>query len=99
MADQVSPMATMSLATIRPRSGNVYGRAELGIARQSVYLWLDNFEAGGSETLASKSPAGCRAKMARLQTEPVVETLLNLTAADRHYAQLWLFFGNIEIAE
>ena len=61
----------------------------LGIARQVVYRWLDAWQAGGSAALASKGPAACKAKVALVQTEQVVEALLKVPAADRYKTQLW----------
>lgn len=61
----------------------------LGVARQVVYRWHDAWQAGGIAALASKGPAGRKAKLAPVQTERVVEALLEGPAAHGYKTQLW----------
>jgi transposase len=61
----------------------------LGVARQVVYRWLETWQGGGTAALASKGPAGPKAKIAPIQTEQVVKALLEGPAAHGYKTQLW----------
>ncbi len=61
----------------------------LGVARQVVYRWLETWQAGGTAALASKGPAGPKAKIAPAQAAQVVKALIEGPAAHGHKTQLW----------
>lgn len=61
----------------------------LGVARQVAYRWRDAWQTGGSTALASKGPAGRKAKITPSQTEQVMKALLVGPAAQGYKTQLW----------
>lgn len=61
----------------------------LGVARQVVYRWQDAWQTGGTAALASKGPAGPKAKLTPAQNEQVVAALLEGPTAQGHKTQLW----------
>lgn len=61
----------------------------LGVARQVVYRWHEAWEAGGVAALASKGPAGPKAKVTAAQTQQIVAALLKGPAAQGYKTQLW----------
>jgi transposase len=61
----------------------------LGVTRQVAYRWLDAWRTGGSTALASKGPAGRKAKITPIQTEQVIKALLVGPAAHGYKTQLW----------
>src|ERR1043165_9811075 len=50
----------------------------LGVARQVAYRWKDAWERSGNSALASKGPAGRKAKLTAEQTHRITEELLAL---------------------
>ena len=81
----------------RRRAARMFGKelsapvvaGRLGVARQVVYRWREAWEAGGVAALASKGPAGRKSKLAPVQSEQVVEALLEGPAAHGYKTQLW----------
>jgi transposase len=61
----------------------------LGVARQVAYRWKDAWELGGNPALASKGPAGRKAKLTAKQTQRVTEELLAGPAAQGYKTDLW----------
>jgi len=61
----------------------------LGVARQVAYRWREAWQTGGSTALASKGPAGRKAKITPSQTEQVIKALLVGPAAHGYKTQLW----------
>ena len=61
----------------------------LGVARQVAYRWKDAWERGGSPALASKGPAGRKAKLTAEQTQRITEELLAGPAAHGYKTNLW----------
>lgn len=61
----------------------------LGVARQVAYRWKEAWEAGGKKALASKGPAGRKAKLTAAQTQQVEEALLAGPAAQGYKTDLW----------
>ena len=68
----------------RRRAGRMFDRGcpvsevvrRLGVARQVGYRWREAWQAGGETALASKGPAGPKARLTVAQTQTVVEALL-----------------------
>ena len=81
----------------RRRAARMFGKelsvpavaGRLGVARQVAYRWHEAWEAGGVAALASKGPAGRKAKLAPVQSEQVVAALLAGPAAHGYKTQLW----------
>ena len=61
----------------------------LGVARQVAYRWKDAWSQGGNAALASKGPAGPKAKLTAEQIERVVEALLAGPVARGYKTNLW----------
>jgi transposase len=61
----------------------------LGVARQVAYRWQSLWRQGGKPALASKGPAGPKAKLTPEQTQKVVRALLAGPAAHGHKTALW----------
>jgi len=61
----------------------------LGVARQVAYRWLETWQAGGTGALASKGPAGPKAKLTSAQIDQVLTALLAGPAAAGYKTQLW----------
>jgi transposase len=61
----------------------------LTVARQVVYRWQETWQAGGTAALASKGPAGPKAKLTPAQTTQVINALLEGPSAHGHKTQLW----------
>src|ERR1700744_4137755 len=61
----------------------------LGVARQVAYKWRDLWIKGGASALASKGPAGPKAKLTEAQMEKVTEGLLAGPAAHGYKTNLW----------
>ena len=61
----------------------------LGVARQVAYRWKDAWEQGGRAALASKGPAGRKAKLTAQQTQQVTQALLAGPAAAGYKTALW----------
>jgi len=61
----------------------------LGVARQVAYRWKGAWDQGGNEALASKGPAGPKAKLTVEQTQQVTEALLAGPAAQGYKTALW----------
>lgn len=61
----------------------------LGVTRQVAYRWREAWQTGGSTALASKGPAGRKAKITPIQTEQVINALLVGPAAQGYKTQLW----------
>ncbi len=60
-----------------------------GVARQVVYRWKEAWEQGGKAALASKGPAGRKAKLTLEQTQQVTDALLAGPAAHGYRTDLW----------
>ena len=81
----------------RRRAARMFGKdlsvpvvaGRLGVARQVVYRWRQAWEAGGVVALASKGAAGRKPKLTPVQSEHVVEALLEGPAAQGYKTQLW----------
>lgn len=61
----------------------------LGVARQVAYKWRDLWKKGGRSALASKGPAGPKAKLTAAQMEKVTRGLLAGPAAYGYKTNLW----------
>lgn len=61
----------------------------LGVARQVAYRWKQAWLKGGSAALASKGPAGRKAKLTAEQTDEVTGALLAGPAAHGYKTALW----------
>jgi len=61
----------------------------LGVARQVAYRWKSAWDQGGSQALASKGPAGPKAKLTVAQTQQVTEALLAGPVAHGYKTALW----------
>jgi transposase len=61
----------------------------LGVARQVGYRWQEAWRAGGLKALASKGPAGPKARLGPEQTQELVQALLEGPAAHGYKTQLW----------
>lgn len=61
----------------------------LGVARQVAYRWKSAWDHGGSSALASKGPAGPKAKLTVKQTQQVTEALLAGPSAHGYKTALW----------
>jgi len=61
----------------------------LVVARQVAYRWKNAWDHGGHEALASKGPAGPKAKLTMAQTQQVTEALLAGPAAHGYKTALW----------
>jgi len=61
----------------------------LGVARQVAYRWKSAWNQGGSQALASKGPAGPKAKLTVAQTQQVTEALLAGPVAHGYKTALW----------
>lgn len=61
----------------------------LGVARQVAYRWKEAWEHGGSAALASKGPAGRKAKLTAEQTQQITQALLAGPAAHGYKTSLW----------
>lgn len=85
------------LARRRRRAASLFERGcsvpevvqRLGVARQVGYRWQDAWQAGGVAALASKGPAGPKARLGVEQTQQLVEALLEGPAAHGYKTQLW----------
>lgn len=61
----------------------------LEVARQVGYRWHQAWQSGGTAALASKGPAGPKAKLGETQTQSIVAALLKGPAAYGYKTQLW----------
>lgn len=61
----------------------------LGVARQVAYRWKEAWETGGKKALASKGPAGRKARLTAAQTQQVEAALLAGPAAQGYKTSLW----------
>jgi len=61
----------------------------LGVARQVAYRWKSAWDQGGSSALASKGPAGPKAKLTVEQTQQVTEALLAGPVTHGYKTALW----------
>jgi transposase len=61
----------------------------LGVARQVAYRWKNAWDQGGIAALASKGPAGPKAKLTVAQTQQVTEALLAGPVAHGYKTALW----------
>jgi len=61
----------------------------LGVARQVAYRWKETWKAGGKNALASKGPAGPKAKLTVEQTQQVTQALLAGPGAQGYKTNLW----------
>src|SRR5271170_8013935 len=61
----------------------------LGVARQVAYRWKNAWDQGGNQALASKGPAGPKAKLTVKQTQQVAEALLAGPVAHGYKTALW----------
>ena len=61
----------------------------LGVARQVAYRWKDAWKQGGKPALASKGPAGRKARLAADQTRIITNALLAGPAARGYKTALW----------
>ena len=61
----------------------------LGVARQVAYRWKNAWDQGGNVALASKGPAGRKAKLTPAQTQQVTKALLAGPAAHGYKTALW----------
>jgi transposase len=61
----------------------------LKVARQVGYRWYQAWQSGGIAALASKGPAGPKAKLGEAQTQSIVAALLKGPAAYGYKTQLW----------
>jgi len=61
----------------------------LGVARQVAYRWQAAWESGGEAALASKGAAGPKAKITPVQTQQIVEALLQGPKAQGYKTQMW----------
>jgi len=61
----------------------------LGVARQVAYRWKNAWDRGGRSALASKGPAGPKAKLTVAQTQEVTEALLAGPVAHGYKTALW----------
>lgn len=61
----------------------------LGVARQVAYRWKNAWDQGGNTALASKGPAGPKAKLTVEQTQQVTEALLAGPVAHGYKTALW----------
>jgi transposase len=61
----------------------------LGVARQVAYRWKNAWDQGGNEALASKGPAGPKAKLTVEQTQQVAAALLAGPVAHGYKTALW----------
>jgi transposase len=61
----------------------------LGVARQVAYRWKNAWDQGGNAALASKGPAGPKARLTVEQTQQVTEALLAGPVAQGYKTALW----------
>lgn len=61
----------------------------LGVARQVAYRWKEAWQQGGKSALASKGPAGRKAKLTVEQTQQVTDALLAGPTAHGYKTDLW----------
>ena len=61
----------------------------LGVARQVAYRWKNAWDQGGHAALASKGPAGPKAKLTGKQIQQVTEALLAGPVAHGYKTALW----------
>ena len=61
----------------------------LGVARQVAYRWKDAWAQGGISALASKGPAGRKAKLSAPQTQEVTAALLAGPKVQGYKTELW----------
>lgn len=61
----------------------------LGVARQVAYRWKNAWDQGGHDALASKGPAGPKAKLTLEQTQQVTQALLAGPATHGYKTALW----------
>lgn len=61
----------------------------LGVARQAAYRWKNAWEQGGRAALASKGPAGRKAKLTAAQTQKVTRALLAGPSTHGYKTDLW----------
>jgi transposase len=61
----------------------------LGVARQVGYRWKDAWQKGGVAALASKGRTGPKSRLDALQTQQVLEALLQGPGAHGYKTQLW----------
>jgi transposase len=61
----------------------------LGVARQVGYRWKDAWQKGGVAALASKGRTGPKPRLDALQTQQVLEALLQGPGAQGYKTQLW----------
>jgi transposase len=60
-----------------------------GVARQVAYRWKEAWSQGGQSALASKGPAGPKAKLTEKQSQQVTQALLAGPAAQGYKTELW----------
>jgi transposase len=81
----------------RIRAGGLFNKGcsapevarRLGVARQVAYRWKDAWTQGGQKALASKGPAGPKAKLTEKQIRQVSEALLAGPTAHGYKTALW----------
>ena len=61
----------------------------LGVVRQVAYRWKEAWEQGGNAALASKGPAGPKARLTAGQTQEITEALLAGPGALGYKTDLW----------
>jgi transposase len=61
----------------------------LGVARQVAYRWQSAWQRGGNAALASKGPAGPKARLTVKQTQQVTKALLAGPVAHGYKTALW----------
>lgn len=61
----------------------------LGVARQVAYRWRDAWAQGGIAALASRGPAGRKAKLTAAQTQQVTRALLAGPSTHGYKTDLW----------
>jgi transposase len=81
----------------RKKAGKLFAKAcsapevarRLGVARQVAYRWKSAWDQGGHAALASKGPAGPKAKLTVAQTQQVTEALLAGPVVHGYKTALW----------
>jgi transposase len=86
-----------AMAKRRKKAGKLFAKEcsapevarRLGGARQVAYRWKSAWDQDGSQALASKGPAGPKAKLTVEQTQQVTEALLAGPTAPGYKTALW----------
>jgi transposase len=81
----------------RKKAGRMFAKAcsapdvarRLGVARQVAYRWQSAWQRGGNAALASKGPAGPKARLTVKQTQQVTKALLAGPVAHGYKTALW----------